>query len=72
MNVPYEIKKHGLLEGNYMHQESNRRERRSVKQKQVFLGNVKHISLTISGKLKYKRHVQIIGKKRILHYLPLN
>lgn len=81
LNIPY-VKKYdekGLLQnpinGAYINNHPNRKERRSHLSNKSFTGNHKGISLTVSQNLKYKRTVQIIkdnsGKviKTIKHYL---
>lgn len=83
-NIPY-VKTYdekGLISnpiiGQYPTQGDNRAERR--KKDTAFIGNGKQYPLTISGNLKYVRHVQIVpvklkegkivGGNKILHYLP--
>ena len=64
-----------LVNGVYLNQAPNRRERMTFKRNKSFTGNHKGISLTVSGKFKYERVTQIIkdqfGRvlKTINHYL---
>lgn len=73
LNAPY-VKNYdekGLLSnpivGQYPNQGDNRRARRA--KETPFIGNGKQYPLTVSGNQKYVRHVQVIGDKKILHYL---
>lgn len=64
-----------LVNGVYLHNSPNRRERRAILNNKSFTGNHKGISLTVSGKFKYERVTQVIkdqfGRvlKTINHYL---
>ena len=81
INVPY-VKQYDengkvlpLVNGVYLNENPNRRERRRHKSNKSFTGNHKGISLTVSGKYKYERVTQVIkdqfGRviKTINHYL---
>lgn len=48
---------------------NSRSNRRAIKSNSRFKGNKKGISLTVGRKFKYRREVQLIGSKRIEHYI---
>jgi hypothetical protein len=72
MNIPFTIKS-GIeitKKQPYLHSGQNRRARRL--RQPPFIGNGKQYPITVSGKLKYLRHIQITPDgKKIMHYLSL-
>lgn len=81
INTPY-IKKYDengkvlpLEGGKYLHNSPNRKARRSVLNNKSFTGNHKGHKLTVSGRFKYKRVVQVVVDqfgnviKKINHFL---
>ena len=78
MNTPYvkTFDEQGLVSNEitknnpYVNNSSNRKKRRELLQKNRFNGNKKGISISVIGGFKYKRIVQLVNGKRILHQLP--
>ena len=76
MNTPY-VKKLNEITGEILNPivgklESpfdNRRTRRKIKNKVRFFGNKEGVSLSVFGKYKYKRVIQVVKTKRIEHYI---
>lgn len=66
-----------LENGVYLHLGDNRKKRRDILQNKSFTGNHKGMALTVSGKFKYRRFVQVVTdkvtgvKKSINHYLAV-
>ena len=81
INVPYvkQYDENGKVKplegGKYINEHANRKQRRSFLQNKSFRGNHKGIALTVSGKYKYERVIQVVkdqfGRviKTINHYL---
>lgn len=74
-NVPY-VKEYNSLgicinpiKGEYIHKFPNRKARRAHLNQPPFHGNGKNYHLTVNGHVKYRRVMQRIGSKTILHYL---
>jgi hypothetical protein len=73
-NIPY-VKQYNEdgtianpIKGSYESKLPNRSQRRNNKQPR-FVGNGKNHHMTITGRFRYDRRIQIIGKKRIEHYV---
>ena len=75
MNVPYKknYDENGVLINPIVEKLENffpnRSERRKVKQKARFFGNGKNVSLTVTKTSRYLRRIQLIGSKRVEHYV---
>ena len=64
-----------ITKGGYFSKGKNRKERRSENQKDRFVGNGKNYHITVIGRYKFVRILQVIrdkaGKfKSIFHYIP--
>lgn len=72
INIPFTIKS-GIeitKKQPYLHSGENRRMRR-LKQP-LFIGNGNQYPITVVGKLKYLRHIQVTPDgKKIMHYLSI-
>jgi hypothetical protein len=76
MNKPYvkQFNENGELvnpiKGIYASVFPNRERRRRIKQAEPFMGNSKGAKITVSGKFKYRRYVQVsngVGKDGRIH-----